>query len=353
MSRYYATHNHDVVAAGVDPFLHFLEFGYREYRDPSAEFNVIFYAQRYLGGDLSRNPFNHYLEHKDEPGIFGRMPDDEVTIPREVKRFTKPGPHFEDPLPLPPSAARQMKVLAYYLPQFHAFPENDRWWGTGFTEWTNIVRGVPRFKGHYQPRVPRDLGFYTLDSNEPFRRQVDLAKASGVHGFIFYYYWFNGKRLLDKPVGRFLEDSSIEMPFCLMWANENWTRRWDGSESEVLISQDYRPDQDEQMAAEFALHFKDARYIRLQGRPLLMIYRPALIPDTANTIGRWRKIFRTQFNENPIFVMAQSFNDADPEQYGIDGAIEFPPHKLTRSLPPINSSLEYPGPRVQGESLSL
>ena len=221
--QYYATHNHDVVTAGVDPFLHFLEFGYREYRDPSAEFSVVFYAQRYLGGDLSQNPFNHYLEHKHEPGIFGRMPDDEVTIPREVKRFTKPGPHFEDPLPLPPSAARQMKVLAYYLPQFHAFPENDRWWGTGFTEWTNIVRGVPRFKGHYQPRVPRDLGFYTLDSNEPFRRQVDMAKASGVHGFIFYYYWFNGQRLLDKPVKRFLEDSSIEMPFCLMWANENWT----------------------------------------------------------------------------------------------------------------------------------
>ena len=140
---------------------------------------------------------------------------------------------------------------------------------------------------------------------------------------------------------RFLDDRSIDIPFSLMWANENWTRRWDGAESEVLISQDYRPDDDEKMAAEFARHFQDPRYIRVQGRPLLMIYRPGLIPEPARTVSRWREIFKTQHGEDPILIMAQSFTDIDPMPYGMDGAIEFPPHKLTQHMPPINASLEY------------
>ncbi len=347
-AEYYGRNNPDVAAAGVDPFLHFYDFGYREGRNPSAEFDVRFYAKRYLSGDLSDNPFKHYMLHKGEAGVYGRMPDDETTIPREIKRYTKPAPEYEEPLPLPPSAIRQVKLLAYYLPQFHAFRENDSWWGTGFTEWTNLMRGVPRFKGHYQPRVPRDLGFYRLDSNEPFRDQVKMAKAGGVHGFVFYYYWFNGRRLMEKPVWRFLDDKTIDMPFALMWANENWTRRWDGAESEVLISQDYRPDDDAKMAAEFAKHFADSRYIRIQGRPLLMIYRPGLIPDSKKTIQRWRDIFRTEFNEDPIMVMAQAFDDNDPAAHGLDGGIEFPPHKLTRHMQSIHASLDYLDPDFSG-----
>ena len=157
-------------------------------------------------------------------------------IPREIKRFTKPGPDFEEFKPVSAVSDPRVKLLAYYLPQFHAFPENDSWWGKGFTEWTNLPRGIPRFAGHYQPRVPRDLGFYTLETDETLRRQVKMAKDAGVYGFVFYYYWFNGRRIMDAPVERFLDDPSIDMPFCLMWANENWTRRWDGAESEILIS---------------------------------------------------------------------------------------------------------------------
>ena len=339
--EFYLKENPDVAAAGIDPFEHFVNYGYREYRNPSADFDVKFYTQRYLNGDSETNPFLHYLVHKHEPGVFGRLPNEEVTVWREVKRFTKPGPEFENFRPLPPSAAHQFKLLVYYLPQFHAIPENDAWWGKGFTEWTNIPRGVPRFKGHYQPRVPRDLGFYSLDSVEPMRQQAAMARAAGVYGFVFYYYWFNGQRLLEQPLRRFLDDRSIDIPFSLMWANENWTRRWDGAESEVLISQDYRPDDDEKMAAEFARHFQDPRYIRVQGRPLLMIYRPGLIPEPARTVSRWREIFKTQHGEDPILIMAQSFTDIDPMPYGMDGAIEFPPHKLTQHMPPINASLEY------------
>ena len=339
--HFYLKANPDIARAGIDPFEHFVSYGYRENRNPSTEFDVKFYTQRYLSGDTNTNPFLHYLAHKHEPGIFGRMPDDEVTVWREIKRFTKPGPEFEHFRPLPPSATHQFKLLAYYLPQFHAIPENDAWWGKGFTEWTNLPRGVPRFKGHYQPRVPRDLGFYSLDSVEPMRQQAAMARAAGVHGFVFYYYWFNGQRLLERPLQRFLDDSSIDMPFALMWANENWTRRWDGAESEVLVSQDYRPDDDEKMAAEFARHFQDSRYIRVQGRPLLMMYRPGLIPDAARTVGRWREIFKTRYGEDPILIMSQSFGDTDPGLYSMDGAIEFPPHKLTQEMQPVNVDIQF------------
>lgn len=347
--EFYLGRNPDVAAAGVDPFEHFWGHGYKEGRDPSPHFDVRFYAQRYLRGDLSENPFAHWLAHRHEPGVHGRMPDDEASVPREVKRFTKPGPDYEEFRPLPADAARRVKLLAYYLPQFHAFEQNDAWWGKGFTEWTNVPRGLPRFKGHYQPRVPRDLGFYTLEGDAAFRRQVEMAKAGGVHGFVFYWYWFNGTRLMEKPVERFLDDPSIDMPFALMWANENWTRRWDGAESEVLISQDYRPDDDEKMVAEYARHFRDKRYIRIGGRPLLMIYRPALIPQSKATIARWRHLFRETHGEDPLIIMAQGFGDTDPRPHGLDGAIEFPPHKLTQTMEPIATGLEILDPDFTGK----
>jgi glycosyltransferase involved in cell wall biosynthesis len=348
--EYYARSYPDVVAAGIDPFEHFVAYGYREGRAPSENFDAKFYWARYLGGDTSQNPFLHFLAHKHEPGVFGRMPFDESSIPREVKRFTKPGPDFEEFIPLPLSAPRRAKVLVYYLPQFHAFPENDHWWGKGFTEWTNVARGLPRFSGHYQPRVPRDLGFYSLNHAETMRRQVAMARGGGVFGFVFYYYWFNGKRLLDKPVEAFLADQSIEMPFCLMWANENWTRRWDGADSEVLISQDYRLKDEEHLVADFARHFSDPRYIRVQGRPLLMIYRPGLIKDGKKTLARWRALFRNKFHEDPLLVMGQTFNATDPADFGMEGAIEFPPHKLTQDLPAINPSLHFLDLEFEGKA---
>jgi glycosyltransferase involved in cell wall biosynthesis len=348
--EHYALSYPDVVAAGIDPFEHFVSYGYREGRSPSANFDVKFYTARYLGGDTAQNPFLHFLAHKHEPGVFGRMPENETTIPREVKRYTKAGPDFEEFSPLPASAPLRAKLLTYYLPQFHTFPENDAWWGRGFTEWTNVPRGLPRFKGHYQPRVPRDLGYYSLDDVETMRRQSSMAKAGGVHGFVFYYYWFNGKRLLEKPVDALLSEPSIQMPFCLMWANENWTRRWDGAEAEVLMSQDYRPEDEANLVADFARHFKDSRYIRIQGRPLLMIYRPGLISDAARTLARVRGLFKDAFNEDPILVMGQTFQATDPTTFGMDGAIEFPPHKLTQDLPSINPSLNYLDLEFEGKA---
>ncbi|MFO0407933.1 MAG: glycoside hydrolase family 99-like domain-containing protein [Labrys sp. (in: a-proteobacteria)] len=333
---YYLANNPDVAEAKVDPFEHYVHSGYREGRNPSPDFDSRFYVQRYLKGRLDENPLLHYLRHAHLDGYYPKAPEGEATIPAEVKRFARPSVHFEETRPIGPTVQRRAKVLAYYLTQFHSFPENDRWWGTGFTEWTNIARALPRFKDHYQPRIPRDLGFYTLEDVNVMRRQAELAQNAGVHGFVYYYYWFNRKRLLEKPLEQFLKTPDISMPFCLMWANENWTRRWDGMESEVLISQNYLGDDDDALIADLARHFADKRYIRVDGRPLFMIYRPRLIPQTADVIERWRRYFETRFGEKPLFVMSQSFDDFDPRVFGLDGAIEFPPHKHTRDLPRIN-----------------
>ena len=337
----YAARYKDVAQAKVDLFEHYLAHGHLEGRSPSDGFDARYYRRHHMRDEApGAHPFLHWLANKHRPGVHGRLPDGAVTVARETRRFARPGPDFEERRPLPAGMPPKAMALAYYLPQFHAFAENDAWWGKGFTEWTNLVRGQPRFAGHYQPRIPRDLGFYALDSAEPMRRQARMAREAGLHGFVAYHYWFNGKRLMDAPMERFLADPTVDMPFALMWANENWTRRWDGADSEVLVSQDYRPEDDAAMVADFARHFADARYIRLQGRPLLMVYRPGIIPDARRAIARWRALF-AGLGEDPIIAMAQAFGDADPRDFGLDGAIEFPPHKLTGGMRPANPSFDY------------
>jgi len=335
---HYLSRSPDVRAARMDPFEHYLHQGAMEGREPMPGFDGVFYRERYLRDLPGTNPLLHYRLHRHEPGVFKVRPAADTDIPAEVRRNVQPGPLFEEVQPLPPNAVLRAKVLAFYLPQFHAVPENDGWWGRGFTEWTNVARGLPRFAGHYQPRIPRDLGHYRLHGTETLRQQAELARGAGVHGFVFYFYWFNGHRLLDAPLDALLADPSVDLPFCLMWANENWTRRWDGSEHEVLISQDYRPADEPALVAELLRHFRDSRYIRLGGRPVLMVYRAGLIPETAAAVGRWRALFQ-RHGEDPVFVMAQSFDDRDPRPFGMDAAVEFPPHKLTNSLELLNAGL--------------
>ena len=319
----------DVAAAGMDPFEHYLVSGAAEDREPSTAFDPVFYRARYLRQQPEALPLLHYRRHRYMLGIHPRRPVSESDIPAEVRRNTQPGPLFEEREALRPGVRLRAKVLAFYLPQFHAVPENDAWWGKGFTEWTNVARALPRFVGHYQPRIPRDLGHYSLHGTDVLRQQAEMARGAGVHGFVFYLYSFNGRRLLDGPLEALLADPSIDLPFCLMWANENWTRRWDGSEQEVLLSQDYRTADEPALVDMFLRHFRDPRYIRLEGRPVLMVYRAGLIPEGA--VARWRRLFRAA-GEDPMFVMAQSFDDRDPRPLGMDAAIEFPPHKLTVGL---------------------
>ncbi|MDE2199372.1 MAG: glycoside hydrolase family 99-like domain-containing protein [Rhodospirillales bacterium] len=333
----------DVAAAGIDPFEHYLLYGFREGRNPSAGFDTKFYLQRYLDGATTQNPLLHYRAHRHHLVLHTTPPAHEGGVFAAMRRFTRPGPAFEEVQPLPPAVPRRAKLLAYYLPQFHAIAENDAWWGEGFTEWTAIARGLPRFEGHYQPRIPRDLGHYRLgtpqDPQDTMRRQIALARGAGLHGFVQYFYWFDGRRLLDGPLDAFLADGTLDFPFCLMWANENWTRRWDGAEQDILLAQHYDPALDEALIDCLARYMRDRRYIRVEGRPLLMVYRADAIPDSAARIARWRALFAERHGERPLLVMGQAFAALDPRCFGFDAAIEFPPHKLTAGLPRRNAEL--------------
>ncbi|MDD2878375.1 MAG: glycoside hydrolase family 99-like domain-containing protein [Acidiphilium sp.] len=347
-AAWYLEHNPDVAVTKSDPFEHFCAFGVSEGRDPSPDFDIGFYATRYADDLGAQNPLLHYITHRG--GRFlPKRPARERLIAGAVRAATRPAPDFETVQHLPASAPRLATLLAYYLPQFHPIAENDAWWGTGFTDWVNLARATPRFAGHYQPRVPRDLGYYSLEDPATLPRQIELAKNAGIGGFVFYYYWFNGKRLLEKPLERLLADASLDTRFCLMWANENWTRRWDGQEREIMLAQDYNAEDDVALVDDFARHFADKRYIRLEGRPLLMIYRAALIPDGPATIARWRALFAERHHENPLIFMAQSFHDYDPSRHGLDGAVEFPPHKLVVDAPKMNADLDLFDPEFSGD----
>ncbi|MDI6653613.1 glycoside hydrolase family 99-like domain-containing protein [Gluconobacter japonicus] len=339
----------DVAAAGIDPLEHYMIQGFREARQPFEAFDPVYYRKNYLRHEPDTNPLLHYLENRHKPSIHPAQPQNELTVFREVRRRSTPGPLFEKTQPLPESAIRRARVLAYYLPQYHATPENNAWWGDGFTEWTNTSRALPRFADHYQPRIPRDLGHYTLTSPDLLKRQADMAKAAGIEGFVFYFYWFNRKRLLDGPLEMLLANPDIDLPFCLMWANENWSRRWDGSDNDILIAQDYRPEDDHALIDCFARHMRDPRYIQVQGRPLLMVYRPGTIPDASQAFERWRKLFRTRHNLNPIFVMGQAFNAENPRDFGVDGAIEFPPHKVVANCSLINEHVQLMDEDFRGQ----
>ncbi|MGE0531961.1 MAG: glycoside hydrolase family 99-like domain-containing protein [Hyphomonadaceae bacterium] len=224
--------------------------------------------------------------------------------------------------------SNDVKLVAFHLPQFHPIPENDAWWGKGFTEWTNVTKAVPQFVGHHQPRLPSDLGFYDLRTPGALAQQAALARRYGLSAFCFHYYWFGGRRLLEAPIESFLVDRSIDIEFCLCWANEHWTRRWDGDEHEILIAQDHNPEQHARLFDDLARHMEDSRYLRIDGKPLLVVYRPAIVDRIGEMTAQFRELAARRGWPGMYLVATNAFRFDDHVALGFDALVEFPPHGL-------------------------
>lgn len=228
---------------------------------------------------------------------------------------------------------RQLRFVAFYLPQFHPIAENDEWWGPGFTEWTNVVRGRPLFRGHHQPHLPADLGFCDLRLPETRAAQARLAAGHGLSGFCYYHYWFGGRRLLERPFDEVLRSGRPEFPFCLCWANENWTRVWNGKDDQVLMRQEYSDDDDLAHVRWLAEAFADPRHLRVGGRPLFLVYRAGRLPDPLRTTDRWRsEAVRLGVGE-PYLCQVQALpsDRVDPKTLGFDAAVQFAPDFADRA----------------------
>jgi len=222
-----------------------------------------------------------------------------------------------------------LRAIAFYLPQFHPIPENDAWWGDGFTEWTNTRKARPLFSGHHQPHIPGSLGYYDLRDPRARAAQADLAQEYGIHGFCYYHYWFSGKRLLETPFNEVLRSGEPRLPFCLCWANEGWSRRWDGRDREVLMPQRHSAEDDKAFIEALIPAFRDDRYIRVNGKPILLLYRSALLPDPKRTAAIWRDTMHEAGVGDLYLVRVENLVDHEippPSSIDFDAAAEFAPH---------------------------
>jgi lipopolysaccharide biosynthesis protein len=333
--NFYLRNYPDVAAAGTDPLRHYLEFGFLEGRKPSVDFDTAYYrAQIRRSGTVKTNPLVHFLLEGRCRGLSKSRPLKQPATTRvddlyaAYKRSDQSSEYVPESFPQNPTTA--IKPIAFYLPQFHPFEENDRFWGKGFTEWTNTSKAPALFAGHYQPRLPGELGFYDTRLKETLKRQVELAKQYGIYGFCFHHYFFEGRPLMRAPYNHYLANKDLDLPFCLHWANEPWTASWDGQaeKSRVLLAQRHSAEDDIAFFRDIEPALRDERYIRINGRPLLLIYRPHLFPDMSATIGRWRDSCREAGVGDPFLAVMQTTFEGrvNPEIYGFDAAIEYPPH---------------------------
>lgn len=231
-------------------------------------------------------------------------------------------------------APEQARVIAFYLPQFHPIPENDEWWGKGFTEWTNVAKAKPLFRGHWQPRLPADLGFYDLRVADVRDHQAALAREAGVGGFCYWHYWFgHGRRILERPFKEVVASGKPDFPFCLAWANQTWSGIWHGSPNKILIKQEYPGPADE--AAHFDLvlpAFRDSRYMTVDGKPIFAMLDPGDHPDPAGFIRHWRQLAE-KANLPGIYFIAMWNQSPDPKLSEFDAVTEFGPGDFLKSLP--------------------
>lgn len=363
-SRDYHERYPESVSEEPNALLHYLRHGCTSGNTPTAWFNAEAYLKHYedVAREYSLNQaFGHFIrigqsEGRDAAPMFQTTETTKARISgdAEIRGVWQEGPGSSEFVTVRKEATANptfTDVVAWYLPQFHPIPENDRWWGEGFTEWRNVTRGAARFRQHYQPRRPDALGYYDLRVPEVLERQVELAKKYGISAFCFHYYWFGGKQVLDLPLRRLLGDKSLDIGFCVSWANENWTRAWDGLDADVLLEQQYSAEDDIAFIDKILPLFEDSRYLRIDEKPLLIVYRPSLLPDAVATAERWRARCR-QKGVGEILIGMVQFEQDNPQVFGFDIAIEFPPHKIGRELNPINDLLDIQEPGFQGTAYS-
>jgi lipopolysaccharide biosynthesis protein len=232
------------------------------------------------------------------------------------------------------------KIIAFFLPQFHRIPENDEFWGEGFTEWTYVTRAMPLVENQYQPHLPDELGFYDLSNDETFKSQIALAKKYGIYGFCFHYYWFSGRRLLEKPIFNYLNNKELDFPFMLCWANEPWTRRWNGSEQDVLIPQKFEKEDPLKFIEDIMPFFKDERYMKIDNCPMLIVYRPQyfLKEDMLEAIEVWREYAKKEGFNDLYLINAESNNfDSEEKFENFNASVQFNSHKMTKHWQKLNN----------------
>jgi len=233
------------------------------------------------------------------------------------------------------SESTKVRAIAFYLPQYHPIPENDEWWGKGFTEWTNVTKAKPLFKGHHQPHLPADLGFYDLRLPEARQAQADLARQHGIHGFCYYHYWFNGKRLLERPFNEVIESSQPDFPFCLAWGNQTWSGIWHGLQDKILVEQTYPGKEDYEAHFHSLIKaFTDPRYIKIDDKPVFLIYRPQELPNTLEFTDYWRELSLKVGLKGMYFIAIVNPYSWDGELNGFDGVTSHPPFDILSQVPP-------------------
>jgi len=222
--------------------------------------------------------------------------------------------------------ASAIRPIAIYLPQFHPIPENDEWWGKGFTEWTNVTKARPLFSGHYQPQLPADFGYYDLRLPETMEYQAATAKRYGLEGFMFYHYWFNGKRILQTPIDNYRDKVKTNFPYFFCWANENWSRRWDGTDKEMLLQQNYSFNDDVEHIRFLFRFFEDDRYMRVDGKPVLVVYKTEFMPDPQRTASIWREVAQKHGFPDLYLIRVEATDwSTRPAEIGFDAAMQFQP----------------------------
>lgn len=226
--------------------------------------------------------------------------------------------------------SHKIRVIAIHLPQFYPFPENDEWWGKGFTEWTNVTKAKPRFKGHYQPHLPTDLGFYDLRLKESRIEQQKLAEEYGIDGFCYYHYWFNGHLLMEKPVEGHLADPEETFPFMLCWANENWHRNWAGNYNATLIEQHYCKEDDIAHFNYLLPFFKDRRYIKVDGKPVFCIYRTDLIPNLDSLVNTFQDCAKKEGFE--LYIIKRENKNFPGIEPCVQASFDFPPFNMSQKM---------------------